>query len=73
MHKQFPLVCRRINLNVLAESIFVVETLAQKAGAPIGVFIKIVTGYHRTGLTPDRLHEIDNNLSVVLSGFPKRR
>lgn len=55
----------QISLNVLVESAFVAEVLAQKANAPTGVFIKIDTGYHRTGLTSACLDEIDRILSVV--------
>ena len=55
----------QISLNVLVESAFVAEVLAQKAEAPAGVFIKIDTGYHRTGLTSGRLDEIDLILSVL--------
>ncbi len=57
----------RISLNILVESVFVAKVLAQKAGAPLGVFVEIDTGYHRTGLISDRLNEIDNILSVMAS------
>ncbi len=55
----------RIHLNVLVESTFVIERLAQKTDASLGVFIKIDTGYHRTGLSSNQFDEIDNILSVV--------
>jgi D-serine deaminase-like pyridoxal phosphate-dependent protein len=57
----------RIRLNVLVESTFVAAELAQKAANATGVFIKIDTGYHRTGLAPDSFPEIDKILSVVAS------
>ncbi len=54
-----------VSLNVLLESAFVAERLAKKAEVPEGVFIKIDTGYHRTGLTSENLDEIDSILSAL--------
>ncbi|UBM63288.1 alanine racemase [Candidatus Sulfidibacterium hydrothermale] len=56
---------KRVKLNVLVESAFVAEILARKATAPLGVFIKIDTGYHRTGILPDHYLEIESVFSVL--------
>jgi D-serine deaminase-like pyridoxal phosphate-dependent protein len=43
----------RITLNLLAESVFSLKFLETQLKHKAGIFIKIDTGYHRTGLEPD--------------------
>ncbi len=59
------LLASQIKLNVLLESVFVAEKLAQTARSTLGVFIKIDTGYHRTGLLPSQTTEIESALNVL--------
>ena len=49
----------KIHLNVLVESQAVAQQLKEKVKAPMGVLIKIDTGYHRTGLPVTATDEID--------------
>jgi len=53
-----------INLNLLIESSDIVNIISQKLVATSGVFIKIDSGYHRTGLTYQDT-EIDNILIAI--------
>ena len=55
----------QIKLNVLVESAFVAEKLARIAKTGLGVFIKIDTGYHRTGLLPSQTIEIESIINVL--------
>jgi D-serine deaminase-like pyridoxal phosphate-dependent protein len=57
----------RIRLNLLLESVRVAERLVQVLRYPVGVFVKIDTGYHRTGLLPEETDEIDALLKVFAS------
>ncbi len=54
-----------INLNLLVESSETVSFLQQHVRSELGVFIKIDVGYHRTGLSPDALPEIDQILRNI--------
>ncbi len=54
-----------IRLNLLLESKEAAEFLIQKLTNPVGVFIKIDVGYHRTGIAPDSKNEIDELLNVI--------
>jgi D-serine deaminase-like pyridoxal phosphate-dependent protein len=55
----------RIRLQVLVESLQVTRILAEKTSVSLGVFIKIDTGYHRTGLLLSQLEEIDAIISAI--------
>jgi len=55
---------RRIKLNVLVESSFSANVLSKNSTHSLGVFIKIDTGYHRTGLLPDD-PEIENIIKIL--------
>ena len=55
---------RRIKLNVLVESAFTADVLSKIITHSLSVFIKIDTGYHRTGLLPED-HEIDNIIKII--------
>lgn len=54
-----------IRLQVLIDSTFVANMLEQKTTAPLGVFIKIDTGYHRSGLLPEQNREIQEILQIL--------
>lgn len=54
-----------INLNVLVENREAARVLAEKAGCKIGVYLKIDTGYHRTGIKSSRTNTIDSILQIL--------
>lgn len=51
-----------IQLNLLIENMDTVDFLAQNLNHPIGFFLKIDIGYHRTGIKPDNYVLIDTIL-----------
>lgn len=66
----------KIKLNLLVESPAVAKILGERIHQPAGVFIKIDSGYHRTGVDPaDKtlidsiLHEIKNAATLSFRGF----
>ncbi len=54
-----------ISLNLLVESVESVRFLAGNLKSTTGFFIKIDTGYHRTGVSPDNITLIDDILRIV--------
>lgn len=52
-------------LNVLAENKEATLILAEKASEQMGVYIKIDTGYHRTGVPSSRTNIIDSILEII--------
>jgi len=54
----------KIQLNLLVESVFSAQFLSEKLKNRVGVFIKIDTGYHRTGLLPENIEEIDKIIAI---------
>jgi D-serine deaminase-like pyridoxal phosphate-dependent protein len=52
-------------LNVLVENKEAANALAKKARENLGVYIKIDTGYHRTGIPSSRTGSIDNILELL--------
>lgn len=54
-----------IKLNVLVENREAAKILAEKAGSKIGVFVKIDTGYHRTGIKSSRTNTVDSILEIL--------
>lgn len=48
-----------IQLNLLVESSFSARFLLEKLKNKAGIFIKIDTGYHRTGILPENITEIE--------------
>ena len=66
----------KINLNLLVESMETVRFLNQNLKNNVGIFIKIDTGYHRTGISVNNtafiselISEIKNTPSLTLKGF----
>jgi len=49
----------KIRLNLTLESPDAAASLARQVTHPVGVYIKIDTGYHRTGLSPEETGTID--------------
>jgi len=65
-----------INLNVLVENKEAAAALAKKITYPLGVYLKIDTGYHRTGIGSSKtgiiqtvLSQIDGNNKLTFKGF----
>lgn len=65
-----------ISLNVTVENREAAVVLAQKAGGQIGVFVKIDTGYHRTGIPSSQtglidaiLGDLQKNQKIRFKGF----
>ncbi len=54
-----------IKLNVMVENKETAEILAKKINQPVGVYLKIDTGYNRTGLLPGRTGIMDNILKIL--------
>jgi len=54
-----------ISLNLLVESVESVRFLAGNLKSTTGFFIKIDTGYHRTGVSPDNITLIDDILRIA--------
>jgi len=50
----------RIHLSLLVESEKVVNSLSSILSAPVDLYIKIDTGYHRTGMDPDDYSAVDH-------------
>lgn len=55
----------RIRLNLLIESKQTADFLSNRLKSEIGFFIKVDTGYHRTGIAPNEIAKIDTILSVA--------
>ncbi|HEY9114825.1 MAG TPA: alanine racemase [Bacteroidales bacterium] len=62
--EKINILASRIQLNLLVESEYSAQFLLEKIKNKVGVFIKIDTGYHRTGLLPENKTEIDKIVSV---------
>ncbi|MCG6185856.1 alanine racemase [Maribellus maritimus] len=65
-----------IKLNILVENLDAAQILIKKIRYPIGVYIKIDTGYNRTGIAPSKTGIIENiiscfsqNKKITLKGF----
>jgi D-serine deaminase-like pyridoxal phosphate-dependent protein len=57
----------RIRLNLLIESPDVASFLAYNINCTVGIFIKMDTGYHRTGIDPENILLVDTLLEVIHS------
>ncbi len=56
---------QKITLNLLVESPRVVAQLAERIVAPMNLYIKIDSGYHRTGVAPENFDLIDSILQQI--------
>ncbi len=65
----------RCNLNILVESLYSTSLMSNKITQTLGVFVKIDTGYRRTGLLPNDpeiesiIQLLDSNERLVFRGF----
>lgn len=72
---EINILAEKVNLNILVDSLYSTKILNQKISRNIGVFIKIDTGYHRSGLAFDNneveeiAKEIHNSKFLKLKGF----
>ena len=55
----------RVRLNLLVESTATARFLQEQLTHPVGIFLAIDVGYHRTGLDPEALTEIEAILAVL--------
>lgn len=68
-------ITEKINLNILVDSLFSVKSLSTFITHRLGIFIKIDTGYHRSGLLYNSdeiekiVNEIRQNKFLVFEGF----
>lgn len=74
--KQIDELAGKINLNILIENIDAVDFLENKLTNPAGVFIKIDTGYGRTGVDAENFDELQallgslkNARKLIFMGF----
>ncbi|GAB4183553.1 MAG: alanine racemase [Calditrichia bacterium] len=58
-------IAKHIRLNLLVESVDSVAFLAQHVKYPIGCYIKVDSGYHRTGLTVNQLETCDRIVELI--------
>ena len=54
-----------VHLNLLAESLETIIQLGSKATSTLGVLIKIDVGYHRTGVDPNNISNIDQLIKHI--------
>ena len=66
----------KINLHLAVESAETVDKLAKQLKSPVGVYLKIDTGYHRTGIPADDfervefiLRKVEKAPNLSISGF----
>ncbi len=55
----------KVNLNLLVDSIFSTKQLARSLTNKAGIFIEIDNGYHRSGLLPEQIPEIDEIIHLA--------
>lgn len=58
--KEIDNLASKINLNILVENVDVIEFLEKNLNNQIGVFIKIDSGYFRTGIDVDDYEKVEN-------------
>lgn len=63
--EEINLLASEINLQLLIESEQVATFLSEKLNSACGFFIKIDTGYHRTGVKPSSIQQIDSILNAA--------
>jgi len=63
--KEINVLASTITLNLLVESMDVVEKMAHTLQHPVGIFIKIDAGYHRTGIDVSQHFQIFDLISFI--------
>lgn len=66
-HGEINRLAGKIQLNVLAVNAEALKGLLENLGQPVGVFIEIDSGYHRTGVDPSDQATLDEILAVIES------
>lgn len=56
---------QKVNLQIVAESVETLQTLAEELKAPVTVMLKTDTGYHRTGIAASDFLRIDAIIAAV--------
>ena len=64
-HQHINTLASRVKLQLLAESITSLKVLEDTLQSPVGIFIKIDTGYHRTGLGPGQVSVLNQMLEFM--------
>ncbi len=57
----------RISLNILLDNADSILEINNRLKSKVGVFVKIDTGYHRAGIEPEFINEIDELLNLISS------
>lgn len=65
--EDYKTLSKRINLNLLIDSIEIIERLSLKLQAKTGIFIEIDTGYGRSGIHFDEQDKIDQIIAAIES------
>ncbi|MDX5481386.1 MAG: alanine racemase [Hymenobacteraceae bacterium] len=55
----------KVNLHLVAVNIETVEALAQQLQYPVNIWLKIDTGYHRTGILPHSHEQLDQIVGLI--------
>jgi len=56
---------KKIKINLIADNISIIKSLHSKLTNEVGIFIKIDTGYHRTGIEWDDYQQINEILNFI--------
>ncbi|MCD6355526.1 MAG: alanine racemase [Prolixibacteraceae bacterium] len=56
-----------VRLNVLVENRDAAKAISEKVTSPLGVYLKIDTGYHRTGILPEKTGLMDAIIKTILT------
>ncbi len=56
---------RRVQINCLVESVEAARALDTGIQGEVGVFVKVDTGYHRTGILSDNVNDIEAVLGII--------
>ncbi len=63
--ERINVIAQNINLHLSVESSFVAKQLSDRIKSLLGIYIKIDTGYHRTGLESTQTEEIEHILDII--------
>lgn len=63
--EQINALANKINLNLLVDSAYSTQKLADELLTNLGLFIEIDNGYHRSGLLPEQNEEFDKIVEVI--------
>ena len=63
--ENIQLLAKKINLNLLVDSSFLVNELSLNLATNCGIFIEIDNGYHRSGVLPEQSDEIARIVEII--------